>query len=93
MIKILNLVKAAVLFVGMVWGMYGNIDATVDKPQPRPKPVEISPPQVGVAEPALNQKELRKGEYPTIDLTKAASRTRTVSAPLKTSLSEHGGLP
>ena len=91
MVKILNLVKAAVLFVGMVWGMYGNIDATVDKP--RPKPVEISPPQVGVAEPALNQEEIRKGKYPTIDLTKVPSRTMTVSAPIKTSLSEHGGLP
>ena len=90
MVKILNLVKAAVLFVGIVWGMYGNSDATVDKPQPRPKPVEIIVQQV--AEPALNQEELRKGEYPTIDLTKVASRTRTVSAPFKTSL-EHGGLP
>ena len=92
MVKILNLVKAAVLFVGIVWGMYGNSDATVDRRPPRPKPIEISPPQVGVAEPALNQEEIRKGKYPTIDLTKVASRTRTVSAPLKTSL-EHGGLP
>ena len=90
MVKILNLVKAAVLFVGMIWGMYGNRDATVEGSPPK-RPIEISPPQVGVAEPALNQKELQK-EYPTIDLTKVPSRTRTVSAPIKTSL-EHGGLP
>ena len=92
MVKILNLVKAAVLFVGMVWGMYGNRDATVEGSPPK-RPIEISPPQVGVAEPALNQEELQKGEYPTIDLTKVPSRTMTVSAPIKTSLSEHGGLP
>mgnify|MGYP000418603372 CR=1 FL=1 len=91
MVKILNLVKAAVLFVGMVWGMYGNRDATVEGSPPK-RAIEIIVQQV--AEPALNQEELRKGtEYPTIDLTKVASRTRTVSAPLKTSLSEHGGLP
>ena len=89
MVKILNLVKAAVLFVGIVWGMYGNSDATVDRRPPRPKPIEIIVQQVAKNEPALNQ---GKGEYPTIDLTKVASRTRTVSAPFKTSL-EHGGLP
>ena len=90
MVKILNLVKAAVLFVGMVWGMYGNRDATVEGSPPK-RPIEISPPQV--VEPALNQEEIRKGKYPTIDLTKVPSRTMTVSAPIKTSLSEHGGLP
>ena len=90
MVKILNLVKAAVLFVGMVWGMYGNRDATVEGSPPK-RPIEIIVQQV--AEPALNQKELQKGEYPTIDLTKVPSRTMTVSAPIKTSLSQHGRLP
>ena len=91
MVKILNLVKAAVLFLGMVWGMYGNNDVTKINKPPQPKP-ELQK----VSEPPLNQKEqleLRKSEYPTIDLTKATSRTGTVSAPLKTSSLEHGGLP
>ena len=35
MVKILNLVKAAVLFLGMVWGMYGNNDVTkISNPKP-----------------------------------------------------------
>ena len=92
MVKILNLVKAAVLFLGMVWGMYGNNDVTKIS---NPKPPQPKPELQQVSEPPLNQKEqleLRKSEYPTIDLTKATSRTGTVSAPLKTSSLEHGGL-
>ena len=90
MVKILNLVKAAVLFLGMVWGMYGNNDVTKisnpKPPQPKPELQKVSEP------PKQEQLELRKSEYPTIDLTKATSRTGTVSAPLKTSSLEHGGL-
>ena len=71
MVKISNLFLATALFMTAVVGLYGTkpILKTSTKPKPKPK-VEM----------VLKRVQLR-GDV--VDLTRVASRTRTVSAPLK----------
>ena len=87
MIKFPNLIKAAGIMLTLVWGLYGN--QSIIKAVPTAdirfvdpyEEAEMAPKHIQVAPVPL------KGifKYPTvaIDLTRGASRSETLSAPLK----------
>ena len=86
MIKFPNLIKAAGIMLGLVWGLYGN--QSIIKPVPEIRfadpyeeavAVPVKPEQFAPVPP----KGILKHPTVTIDLTKDPSRSETLSAPLK----------
>ena len=70
MVKISNLFLATAIFMTAVLGLYGTKPILKTSTKPKPKGVEM----------VLKRVQLRGN---VVDLTEVASRTRTVSAPLK----------
>ena len=94
MTKFSNVLKAAGVMMGLVWGMYGNTDVSAKAPVTTSQvPVSTT-----VSEAAVKAEITQQTDYPTvmkrvtIDLTDKPSRTRSVSAPFKSD-SGHGDLP
>ena len=93
MTKFSNVLKAAGVMMGLVWGVYGNKDVSATSPvRGEASQVPVSTTVSEAAVPAVEIKQ--QTDYPTvmkrvaIDLTDKASRTRSVSAPFK---SDGGG--
>jgi len=92
MIKFPNLLKAAGIMLGLVWGLYGNqsvIKAVPEvwfaDPYEEAVAVPVKPAQFATVPP----KGILKHPTVTIDLTKVPSKSQTLSAPLKSDV----GLP
>ena len=88
MTKFSNVLKAAGVMMGLVWGVYGNKDASA-KGSVRGEATQV-PVTTTVSEPVSGAVEIKQQtDYPTvmkkvtIDLTDKPSRTRSVSAPFK----------
>ena len=94
MTKFSNVLKAAGVMMGLVWGVYGNKDVSATSPV-RGEASQV-PVTTTVSEAAVpGAAEItQQTDYPTvmkrvtIDLTDKPSRTRSVSAPFK---SDGGG--
>ena len=93
MTKFSNVLKAAGVMMGLVWGVYGNKDVSATSPvrgEASQVPVSTTVSEAAVAAVEIKQQT----DYPTvmkrvtIDLTDKPSRTRSVSAPFK---SDGGG--
>ena len=95
MIKISNLLQAGALMLGLVFGLYGNVDVqnTGNRPvrgarSPRLAARLKARLQAPAAPTVLQEVSVEKTKPKPIDLTRDGSRTRTVSAPFK---SDGGG--
>ena len=97
MTKFSNVLKAAGVMMGLVWGVYGNKDVSATSPVREASQVTVS---TTVSEAAVKAVEItQQTDYPTvmkrvaIDLTDKPSRTRSVSAPFKSDGGGDGDLP
>jgi len=96
MTKFSNVLKAAGVMMGLVWGVYGNKDVSATSPV-RGEASQV-PVTTTISEAAVKAEITQQTDYPTvmkrvtIDLTDKPSRTRSVSAPFKSD-SGHGDLP
>ena len=98
MTKFSNVLKAAGVMMGLVWGVYGNKDVSDTSPvRGEASQVPVSTTVSEAAVPAVEIKQ--QTDYPTvmkrvtIDLTDKPSRTRSVSAPFKSDGGGDGDLP
>ena len=98
MTKFSNVLKAAGVMMGLVWGVYGNKDVSATSPvRGEASQVTVT---TTVSEAAVKAAEIpQQTDYPTvmkrvtIDLTDKPSRTRSVSAPFKSDRGGDGNLP
>ena len=97
MTKFSNVLKAAGVMMGLVWGVYGNKDVSATSPV-RGEASQV-PVSTTVSEAAVKAEIAQQTDYPTvmkrvtIDLTDKPSRTRSVSAPFKSDGGGDGDLP
>ena len=91
MIKFPNLLKAAGIMLTLVWGLYGNVQigARQTEDVKFADPVEDAQIVAEMMKPPVPPKGILKHPTVTIDLTKVPSKSRTLSAPLKSDV----GLP
>ena len=90
MSKFSNVLKAAGVMMGLVWGIYGNKDASAQVPVTTTQvPVITTVSEPAVPGAARAEITVQQTDYPTVmkrvtvDLTDKPSRTRSVSAPFK----------
>lgn len=94
MIKFPNLLKAAGIMLGLVWGLYGNQSVIKAVPEvwfadPYEEVAAVAVPVKPAQFATVPPKGILKHPTVTIDLTKDPSRSETLSAPLKSDV----GLP